>query len=55
MPITASAPTYRRTTLLSRRDRDRDSPQEVGTDMRHYELMVILDPEIEERDYPVEL
>lgn len=35
-------------TLLSRRDRDRQS-RGGGSVMRHYELMVILDPELEER------
>ena len=36
-------------TLLPRRARGRMSPQEVGTHMRHYEVMVILDPDLEER------
>src|SRR5438552_708721 len=35
--------------LLPRRDRGRLSPEEVGSRMRRYELMVILDPELEER------
>ena len=36
-------------TLLSRNDRGRLSPKEVGFTLRHYEVMVILDPELEER------
>lgn len=37
------------TTLLLRNDRSRMSPKEVGLHVRHYEMMVILDPELEER------
>jgi small subunit ribosomal protein S6 len=37
------------TALLPRKDRGRISPQEVGSRMRQYEIMIILDPEIEER------
>ena len=35
--------------LLSRRDRDRVSPEEAGKRMRRYEMMIILDPSLEER------
>lgn len=35
--------------LLSRRRRDRLSPKEVETALRAYEVMVILDPDLEER------
>jgi small subunit ribosomal protein S6 len=35
--------------LLSRRDRDRISPKEAGKRMRRYEMMIILDPSLEER------
>src|ERR1700729_498591 len=35
--------------LLSRRDRDRVSPEEAGKRMRHYEMMIILEPSLEER------
>jgi small subunit ribosomal protein S6 len=35
--------------LLSRKYRDRQSPKEAGTSMRKYEMMVILDPSLEER------
>jgi small subunit ribosomal protein S6 len=35
--------------LLSRRDRDRLSPWEDCGAVRHYEVMVILDPTLEER------
>jgi small subunit ribosomal protein S6 len=35
--------------LLSRRDRDRMSPEEAVKRMRHYEMMIILDPALEER------
>jgi len=34
--------------LLSRRDRDRESPEEAVLLMRHYEMMIILDPGLEE-------
>ncbi|PRZ41511.1 ribosomal protein S6 [Antricoccus suffuscus] len=36
-------------TLLPRKLRGRFSPEEVGLHVRHYEMMVILDPELEER------
>ena len=36
-------------TLLPRRDRGRSSPEEVETALRAYEVMVILDPSLEER------
>src|SRR5437763_2993049 len=39
----------RRTALLSRKDRDRSDQRRWVPSMRHYELMVILDPELEER------
>jgi small subunit ribosomal protein S6 len=42
-------PQPRRTTLLSRRDRDRSVQRRWVLRMRQYELMVILDPELEER------
>jgi small subunit ribosomal protein S6 len=35
--------------LLSRNDRDRLSPKEAGARMRRYELMVLLDPDVEEK------
>jgi small subunit ribosomal protein S6 len=35
--------------LLPRKDRGRPSPKEVEIAMRSYELMVILDPDLEER------
>jgi small subunit ribosomal protein S6 len=35
--------------LLSRRDRDRVSPEEAVKRMRRYEMMIILDPALEER------
>jgi small subunit ribosomal protein S6 len=35
--------------LLSRRYRDRLSPKEAGQAMRQYEMMIILDPALEER------
>ena len=35
--------------LLPRRDRGRSSPEEVETALRAYEVMVILDPSLEER------
>jgi small subunit ribosomal protein S6 len=35
--------------LLPRKDRGRLSPQEVSYVLRHYEIMVILDPNLEER------
>jgi small subunit ribosomal protein S6 len=38
-----------RTALLSRKRRGRPSPKEVENAMRTYELMVILDPNLEER------
>ncbi len=38
-----------RTALLSRKRRGRLSPKEVGTALRAYEVMVILDPDLEER------
>jgi small subunit ribosomal protein S6 len=37
------------TTLLLQTDCSRSSPEEVGFSVRHYELMVILDPDLEER------
>ena len=39
----------KRIALLPRKVRGRPSPQEVDNDMRAYEVMVILDPSIEER------
>jgi small subunit ribosomal protein S6 len=36
-------------TLLLQNDCSRLSPEEVGFSVRHYELMVILDPDLEER------
>jgi small subunit ribosomal protein S6 len=39
----------RRRALLPRIVRGRFSPKEVGSRMRRYEMMVILDPELEER------
>ena len=36
-------------TLLSRNVRGRVSPKEVGAHVRHYEIMVILAPDLEER------
>lgn len=39
----------RRTALLSRKRRGRLSPKEVETALRAYEVMVILDPDLEER------
>src|SRR6185437_2679778 len=39
----------RRATLLSRKDRDRVSPEEAVKRMRRYEMMIILDPSLEER------
>ena len=39
----------KRISLLPRRVRGRPSPQAVDNDMRAYEVMVILDPSIEER------
>ena len=38
-----------RTALLSRKRRGRLSPKEVETALRAYEVMVILDPDLEER------
>ena len=38
-----------RIVLLSRKRRGRLSPKEVETAMRAYEVMVILDPDLEER------
>ena len=38
-----------RTALLSRKRRGRPSPKEVETALRAYEVMVILDPDLEER------
>jgi len=35
--------------LLPRKDRGRISPEEAATLMRHYEIMIILDPNLEER------
>ena len=35
--------------LLSRKYRDRQSPKEAGKSMRKYEMMIILDPSLEER------
>jgi small subunit ribosomal protein S6 len=35
--------------LLPRKDRGRMSPEEAATPMRHYQLMIILDPNLEER------
>jgi small subunit ribosomal protein S6 len=37
------------TTLLLQTSCSRSSPEEVGFSVRHYELMVILDPDLEER------
>mgnify|MGYP000340707102 CR=1 FL=1 len=36
-------------TLLSRKDRDRPDQRRWVLSMRQYELMVILDPEVDER------
>lgn len=50
--VVASAPAVSATasvTLLLRNVRSRLSPEEVGSYMRQYEMMVILDPEVDER------
>jgi small subunit ribosomal protein S6 len=35
--------------LLSRKSRDRQSPEEASLPIRQYEMMIILDPSLEER------
>src|SRR5260370_2743003 len=47
-PAGTSAGVYPRY-LLPRKDRGRISPEEAATLMRHYEIMIILDPNLEER------
>ena len=46
---TTPGPGGRTATLLSRRDRDRQDQRRWVISMRQYELMVILDPELDER------
>ncbi len=48
-PSTGSSRYDERTALLPRKRRGRLSPKEVETALRAYEVMVILDPDLEER------